>query len=94
MELESIENIILGDGTVLKGHMPANFPTSSHGHYETAVDISAHLSSPDEFVTDIRLTHLQNGVTLQSNGHPIHANPDGSYSIPSNGTLPSYLLNQ
>ncbi len=87
MELESIENIILGDGTVLKGRMPANFPVSSHGHYETAVDISAHLSSPDESVTDIRLTHLQSGVTLQSNGHPIHANPDGSYSVPSNGHI-------
>ncbi|NOH78647.1 tandem-95 repeat protein [Vibrio sp. RE86] len=87
MELESIENIILGDGTVLKGHMPANFPVSSHGHYETAVDISARLSSPDESVTDIRLTHLQSGVTLQSNGHPINANPDGSYSVPASGHI-------
>lgn len=31
MELESIENIILGDGTVLKGHLPANFPAQTHG---------------------------------------------------------------
>ncbi|NOI25264.1 VCBS domain-containing protein, partial [Vibrio mediterranei] len=45
MELESIENIILGDGTVLKGHLPANFPVQSQGHYECDVSIQAQLSS-------------------------------------------------
>ncbi|WP_050798623.1 VCBS domain-containing protein [Vibrio mediterranei] len=85
MEIESIENIILGDGTVLKGHLPANFPVQSQGHYECDVSIQAHLSSHDETVTDIRITHLQTHVTLQSAGHTIHANPDGSYTVPTNG---------
>lgn len=85
MEIESIENIILGDGTVLKGHLPANFPVQSQGHYECDVSIQAQLSSHDETVTDIRITHLQTHVTLQSAGHTIHANPDGSYTVPTNG---------
>ncbi len=85
MELEDIENIILGDGTVLKGQLPANFPVQSQGHYECDVNIHAQLSSHDETVTDIRITHLQTHVTLQSAGHTIHANPDGSYTVPTNG---------
>ncbi|OEE53358.1 VCBS domain-containing protein [Vibrio splendidus] len=87
MELESIENIILGDGTVLKGHLPANFPLVTHDHYEVPVNIQAHLSSGDESVSSIRLTHLQQGLTLQSNGHNINANHDGSYTVPANGHL-------
>ncbi|MBO7913496.1 VCBS domain-containing protein [Vibrio sp. G41H] len=87
MELESIENIILGDGTVLKGHLPANFPLVTHDHYEVPVNIQAHLSSGDESVSSIRLTHLQQGLTLQSNGHNINANHDGSYTVPTNGHL-------
>ncbi|MEZ8696474.1 VCBS domain-containing protein, partial [Vibrio lentus] len=87
MELESIENIILGDGTVLKGHLPANFPLVTHDHYEVPVNIQAHLSSSDESVSSIRLTHLQQGLTLQSNGHNINANHDGSYTVPANGHL-------
>ncbi|PMG19291.1 hypothetical protein BCU97_05105 [Vibrio splendidus] len=87
MELESIENIILGDGTVLKGHLPPNFPSVAHDHYEVPVNIQAHLSSSDESVSNIRLTHLQQGLTLQSNGHDISANQDGSYTVPSNGHL-------
>ncbi|WP_299141171.1 VCBS domain-containing protein [uncultured Vibrio sp.] len=87
MELESIENIILGDGTVLKGHLPPNFPSVAHDHYEVPVNIQAHLSSSDESVSSIRLTHLQQGLTLQSNGHNINANHDGSYTVPANGHL-------
>nr|WP_277869551.1 VCBS domain-containing protein [Vibrio splendidus] len=87
MELESIENIILGDGTVLKGHLPPNFPLVTHDHYEVPVNIQAHLSSGDESVSSIRLTHLQQGLTLQSNGHNINANHDGSYTVPANGHL-------
>ncbi|WP_409586179.1 VCBS domain-containing protein [Vibrio rotiferianus] len=85
MEIESIENIILGDGTVLKGHLPPNFPSIGHDHYEVPVNIQAHLSSSDESVSSIRLTHLQQGLTLQSNGHNINANQDGSYTVPANG---------
>uniref|UniRef100_UPI00247FCF18 VCBS domain-containing protein n=1 Tax=Vibrio harveyi TaxID=669 RepID=UPI00247FCF18 len=87
MEIESIENIILGDGTVLKGHLPPNFPLATHDHYEVPVNIQAHLSSSDESVSSIRLTHLQQGLTLQSNGHNINANQDGSYTVPANGHL-------
>ncbi|QFT36416.1 MULTISPECIES: VCBS domain-containing protein [unclassified Vibrio] len=87
MEIESIENIILGDGTVLKGHLPPNFPSIGHDHYEVPVNIQAHLSSSDESVSSIRLTHLQQGLTLQSNGHNINANQDGSYTVPTNGHL-------
>lgn len=87
MELEDIENIILGDGTVLKGHLPPNFPSITHDHYEVPVNIQAHLSSSDESVSSIRLTHLQQGLTLQSNGHNINANQDGSYTVPANGHL-------
>ncbi|MCV3262702.1 hypothetical protein OGZ01_05930 [Vibrio harveyi] len=87
MEIESIENIILGDGTVLKGHLPPNFPLAAHDHYEVPVNIQAHLSSSDESVSSIRLTHLQQGLTLQSNGHNINANQDGSYTVPANGHL-------
>ncbi|NOH35660.1 VCBS domain-containing protein [Vibrio chagasii] len=87
MELEDIENIILGDGTVLKGHLPPNFPLATHDHYEVPVNIQAHLSSSDESVSSIRLTHLQQGLTLQSNGHNINANQDGSYTVPANGHL-------
>ncbi|MFM2594720.1 VCBS domain-containing protein [Vibrio harveyi] len=87
MELEDIENIILGDGTVLKGHLPPNFPSIGHDHYEVPVNIQAHLSSSDESVSSIRLTHLQQGLTLQSNGHNINANQDGSYTVPTNGHL-------
>ncbi|MDC5807983.1 VCBS domain-containing protein [Vibrio europaeus] len=87
MEIESIENIILGDGTVLKGRLPPNFPLATHDHYEVPVNIQAHLSSSDESVSSIRLTHLQQGLTLQSNGHNINANHDGSYTVPANGHL-------
>ncbi|MDC5853900.1 VCBS domain-containing protein [Vibrio europaeus] len=87
MEIESIENIILGDGTVLKGRLPPNFPSIAHDHYEVPVNIQAHLSSSDESVSSIRLTHLQQGLTLQSNGHNINANQDGSYTVPANGHL-------
>ncbi|MDC5819194.1 VCBS domain-containing protein [Vibrio europaeus] len=87
MELEDIENIILGDGTVLKGHLPPNFPLATHDHYEVPVNIQAHLSSSDESVAGIRLTHLQQGLTLQSNGHNINVNGDGSYTVPANGHL-------
>ncbi|KLN65334.1 VCBS domain-containing protein [Vibrio sp. VPAP30] len=87
MELEDIENIILGDGTVLKGHLPPNFPLATHDHYEVPVNIQAHLSSSDESVSSIRLTHLQQGLTLQSNGHNINVNGDGSYTVPANGHL-------
>ncbi|EGU38667.1 VCBS domain-containing protein [Vibrio scophthalmi] len=85
MELESIENIILGDGTVLKGHLPANFPVANQDHYEYSVDIHSQLSSSDETVAEIRLTHLENGLSLSDNGQEIHANPDGSYTVPSDG---------
>ncbi|ELH4835474.1 VCBS domain-containing protein, partial [Vibrio harveyi] len=85
MEIESIENIILGDGTVLKGQLPPNFPSIGHDHYEVPVNIQAHLSSSDDSVSSIRLTHLQQGLTLQSNGHNINANQDGSYTVPANG---------
>ncbi|WP_274883760.1 VCBS domain-containing protein [Vibrio harveyi] len=85
MEIESIENIILGDGTVLKGQLPPNFPSIGHDHYEVPVNIQAHLSSSDDSVSIIRLTHLQQGLTLQSNGHNINANQDGSYTVPANG---------
>ncbi|MEZ9934604.1 hypothetical protein, partial [Vibrio sp. 10N.261.49.C12] len=71
MELESIENIILGDGTVLKGHLPANFPLVTHDHYEVPISVHAHLSSSDESVSSIRLANLEHGVTLQSNNHDI-----------------------
>nr|WP_241762376.1 VCBS domain-containing protein [Vibrio tubiashii] len=87
MELEDIENIILGDGTVLKGHLPPNFPLATHDHYEVPVNIQAHLSSSDESVSSIRLTHLQQGLTLKSNGHNINVNGDGSYTVPANGHL-------
>ncbi|KJY91730.1 hypothetical protein TW84_07870 [Vibrio neptunius] len=87
MEIESIENVILGDGTVLKGHLPPNFPSVANDHYEVPVTIQAHLSSNDESVSSIRLTHLQQGLTLQSNGHNINANQDGSYTVPANGNL-------
>ncbi|GAL31527.1 probable RTX [Vibrio maritimus] len=70
---------------MLKGHLPANFPVQSQGHYECDVNIHAQLSSHDEAVTDIRITHLQSHVTLQNGGHAIHANPDGSYTVPTNG---------
>nr|WP_230853533.1 VCBS domain-containing protein [Vibrio harveyi] len=85
MEIESIENIILGDGTVLKGQLPPNFPLIGYDHYEVPVNIQAHLSSSDDSVSSIRLTHLQQGLTLQSNGHNINANQDGSYTVPANG---------
>ncbi|HFQ5220678.1 TPA: VCBS domain-containing protein, partial [Vibrio vulnificus] len=87
MEIESIENIILGDGTILKGHLPPNFPSVGHDYYEVPVNIQAHLSSSDESVSSIRLTHLEQGLTLQSNGHNINANQDGSYTVPANGHL-------
>ncbi|MDE1238271.1 cadherin-like domain-containing protein [Vibrio aestuarianus] len=87
MEIESIENIILGDGTILKGHLPPNFPSVGHDYYEVPVNIQAHLSSSDESVSSIRLIHLEQGLTLQSNGHNINANQDGSYTVPANGHL-------
>ncbi|SBS63934.1 Laminin G domain protein [Vibrio splendidus] len=87
MELESIENIILGDGTVLKGHLPANFPLVTHDHYEVPISVHAHLSSSDESVSSIRLANLEHGVTLQSNNHDIRANGDGSYTVPSGGNI-------
>ncbi|MDW4814098.1 VCBS domain-containing protein, partial [Shewanella fidelis] len=87
MEIEGIENIILGDGTVLRGHLPANFPAIGQEHFEYQVNVAAHLATNDETITQITLSQLPSGVSLKSAGHELSANPDGSYTIPLSGVV-------
>ncbi|MCW8334752.1 VCBS domain-containing protein [Vibrio paucivorans] len=88
MELEDVENVILGDGTVLSGHLPSQFPTIDRGHYEYQASINTRLGSGDESVTDIQISHLPSHVTLQnSQGQVISENPDHTFTIPHNGQV-------
>ena len=87
-DINDWENIMTNDGVWVKGGPPAGFDahyfqTTPPPTYEYDADVNVQLSTTDDSVTGIRISHLAPGITVKDyQGQEIHPH-NGVYSIDS-----------